>query len=128
MNTSIFTIDDLLKRLGDLVAQLVSTIDLSALRQSDQDSFLGAVTGRTVNTFWKTYVEALPGAVQSPLRAAIERNDTQAITAWHVQYANFMEDEHARKLAESIFDELARELPKHVKNDFAAFALMLQYA
>lgn len=127
MDNSIFTADDFSKRLGDLVARAVSALDVSSLTGEQYDDFMRGVTGRTVNTFWQTYVESLPGTAQSPLRVAIDRGDEQAITAWHVQYANFMEDEHARRLAEDIVTELAKQLPKHVKNDFAAFTHMLQY-
>jgi hypothetical protein len=128
MNDSIFTLDDLLKRLGATVADAMAPLNLDALSPGDRDAFTRGVTGRTVNTFWKTYVEALPSNVQAPMRAALARDDKEALTAWHVQYANFMEDEHARALAESIFDAMSRELPKQVKNDYAAFAYVAEFA
>lgn len=128
MNESIFTIDDFLKRLSAVVADAVGNLDLDELSPEDRDAFVKGVTGRTANTFWKTYVESLPSNVQAPMRAALARNDKEALTAWHVQYANFMEDEHARALAEKIFEAMSRELPKQVKNDYAAFAYVAEFA
>ncbi len=120
MDNSLFTLDDLLKRLSGLVADAVAALDLSKIKPEDRDMFLQGITGRTVNTFWKTYVEALPGHVQSPLRAAIEQKDEPALQSWYAQYMNLMEDEHARELATEILDRMAKELPKQIRNDFAA--------
>lgn len=128
MNDSIFTIDDFTKRLGAIVADAIGTLELEKLSPEDADTFIRGVTARTANTFWKTYVESLPSNVQAPMLAALANGDKEALTSWHVQYANFMEDEHARALAEGIFQTMSRELPKQVKNDYAAFAYVAEFA
>ncbi len=128
MDNTLFTLEDLLKRLSAIVAAAVSSLDLSQLKEGDRDTFLRAVTGRTINTFWKTYVETLPANVQQPLHAAIEQNDVNALTTWYAQYANLMEDAAARELATNILDHLEKELPKHTKHDLAAFTAIAQYA
>jgi hypothetical protein len=128
MNEAIFTIDDFLKRLSAVIAQAMENLDLDTLSPEDRDAFTKGVTGRTANTFWKMYVESLPSNVQAPMLAALASGDNEALTSWHIQYANFMEDEHARALAESIFQTMSRELPKQVKNDYAAFAYVAAFA
>lgn len=120
MDTTLFTLDDLLKRLSALIADAVSALDLTALDAADREMFLHGVTGRTINTFWKTYVEALPATVQSTLRVAMDHDDRDALSGWYMQYANFMEDEHARALATGIMDAMEKALPKQIKNDLAA--------
>lgn len=121
MDTTLFTLDDLLKRLSAFIADAVTALDLTALNSADQEEFLRGVTGRTINTFWKTYVEALPATVQSTLRVAMDHDDRDALSGWYMQYANFMEDEHARALATGIIDSMEKALPKQIKNDLAAF-------